>query len=61
MIPKEIKEFINEITSKALANGNFSVNVSFSGADISVHFYPILKNNNELFNGEPEKVEVYND
>lgn len=60
MIPNEIKEFINEITNKALANGNFSVNVSFSGADISVHFYPIL-NNNELSNEEPEKVEVYND
>lgn len=61
MIPKEIKEFINEITSKALANGNFSVNVSFSGADISVHFYPMSKINNELSKEEPEKVEVYND
>jgi len=60
MIPKEVKEFINEITSKALVNGKFSVNVSFSGADVSVHFFPI-SNNNELSNEEPEKVEVYND
>lgn len=60
MIPNEIKEFVNEITSKAFANGKFSVNITFSGADISVHFYPIPKDA-EQPKDEPEKVDVYDD
>ena len=61
MIPQEIKEFVNEITSKAFANGKFSVDITFSGADVSVHFYPIPKDVIEQPKEEPEKVEVYDD
>lgn len=61
MIPNEIKEFVNEITSKAFANGKFSVDITFSGADISVHFYPIPKDFVEPPKEEPEKVDVYDD
>ena len=61
MIPQEIKDFVNEITSKAFANGKFSVNITFSGADVSVHFYPIPKDLDEPPKEEPEKVDVYDD
>ena len=60
MIPQEIKEFVNEITSKAFAVG-FSVDIIFSGADVSVHLYPVPKISTDTPAEEPEKVEVYDD
>lgn len=61
MIPNEIKDFVNEITSKAFANGKFSVDITFSGADVSVHLYPVPKISTDTPAEEPEKVEVYDD
>lgn len=61
MIPQEIKEFIKEITAKALAIGNTSVNVLFSDGEVSIHLYPQNVVSSKETDGSLEAVEVYED